>query len=49
MVLDVDEVDENGDPIESREFSKVIDINLKGTMNSMFYTYLYFNFPTDTN
>ncbi|KAF2121000.1 hypothetical protein BDV96DRAFT_610016 [Lophiotrema nucula] len=34
-VLDIDEVDEAGDPVESKDFSKVIDINLKGTMNTL--------------
>jgi NAD(P)-dependent dehydrogenase (short-subunit alcohol dehydrogenase family) len=39
MVLDMDEEDEKGNPIESKEFSKVIDINLKGTMNSKYCTH----------
>lgn len=37
MVLDVDgdrRVDENGDLEECGEFSKVVDVNVKGTMNS---------------
>lgn len=33
-VLDLDNVDENGDLIESTEGFRVIDINLKGTLNS---------------
>lgn len=32
-VLDI-EVNENGDPVESREANKVIDVNLKGALNS---------------
>jgi NAD(P)-dependent dehydrogenase (short-subunit alcohol dehydrogenase family) len=32
-VLDM-QVDENGTPIESNEANKVIDVNLKGTLNS---------------
>lgn len=32
-VLDV-EIDEAGDPIESLEANKVIDVNIKGTLNS---------------
>jgi NAD(P)-dependent dehydrogenase (short-subunit alcohol dehydrogenase family) len=34
-VLDV-EVDENGDPVESHEATKVIDVNLKGALNSKY-------------
>ena len=33
-VMDLDSLDENGDLLESREAFKVIDINLKGTLNS---------------
>lgn len=35
-VLDFENVDENGDLVESREGSRVIDINLKGTLNSAY-------------
>jgi NAD(P)-dependent dehydrogenase (short-subunit alcohol dehydrogenase family) len=34
-VLDVELVDENGDLRENTEASRVIDVNLKGTLNSM--------------
>lgn len=33
-VLDVDHVDKEGNLLECNEFSRVIDINIKGTMNS---------------
>ena len=33
-VLDLDNVDEHGELVESKEAFKVIDINLKGTLNS---------------
>ena len=33
-ILDLDAVDENGDLLESREAFKVIDVNIKGTLNS---------------
>lgn len=33
-VLDMDAVDEKGDLLESREAFKVIDVNIKGTLNS---------------
>lgn len=33
-VLDLDQLDEGGDLLESTEASRVIDINLKGTLNS---------------
>lgn len=35
-VLDVDSVDEYGDLRENTEAGRVIDVNLKGTLNSMF-------------
>lgn len=34
-VLDMNFVDENGDLKESAEAGRVIDVNLKGTLNSM--------------
>lgn len=34
--MDLDEVDENGDLVEASEVNRVIDINLKGTLNSKF-------------
>lgn len=34
MTLDVETVDSNGDLLEATEASKVIDINVKGTLNS---------------
>lgn len=33
-VLDLDAVDDNGELLESREAFKVIDVNIKGTLNS---------------
>lgn len=33
-ILDLDAVDSNGDLVESREAFKVIDVNIKGTLNS---------------
>lgn len=33
-ILDMDEVDENGDLLESKDASKVVDVNVKGTLNS---------------
>jgi NAD(P)-dependent dehydrogenase (short-subunit alcohol dehydrogenase family) len=36
MTLDVETVDTNGDLLEATEASKVIDINVKGTLNSEF-------------
>jgi NAD(P)-dependent dehydrogenase (short-subunit alcohol dehydrogenase family) len=33
-VLDMDDLDDNGDLVESKEAFKVIDVNLKGTLNS---------------
>lgn len=41
-VLDVETVDDHGDLLEATEASKVIDINLKGTLNSKFRYYLCF-------
>jgi len=35
QVLDPARVDENGDPVEPREAFKVIDTNVKGTLNSV--------------
>jgi NAD(P)-dependent dehydrogenase (short-subunit alcohol dehydrogenase family) len=34
-ILDMDDLDDNGDLVESKEAFKVIDVNLKGTLNSM--------------
>lgn len=34
QVLDMDKLDSNGDLVESSEYFKVLDINVKGTMNS---------------
>lgn len=34
-VLDMDQIDEQGNLKESQEFSKIIDINVKGTMNCL--------------
>lgn len=36
-ILDLDAVDENGDLAESREAFKVIDVNVKGTLNSKLF------------
>lgn len=36
-VLDVDSVDENGDLRENTEADRVIDVNLKGRLNSMIF------------
>lgn len=42
VVLDVETVDANGELLEATEASKVIDINLKGTLSSKFlYLYLW--------
>lgn len=40
-VLDVSTVDENGDLRESVDAQRVIDVNLKGTLNSKFYPSIY--------
>jgi NAD(P)-dependent dehydrogenase (short-subunit alcohol dehydrogenase family) len=37
--LDLDTLDENGELAESREAFRVIDINLKGTLNSILCTF----------
>jgi NAD(P)-dependent dehydrogenase (short-subunit alcohol dehydrogenase family) len=37
-VLDLDAVDENGRLLENEEAGRVIDVNLKGTLNSKFYS-----------
>jgi NAD(P)-dependent dehydrogenase (short-subunit alcohol dehydrogenase family) len=39
-VLDENAVDENGNLLESKEAFKVIDINLKGTLNSEIFCYI---------
>lgn len=38
-ILDMDDVDESGDLIESKEAFEVIDVNVKGTLNSMSLTF----------
>jgi NAD(P)-dependent dehydrogenase (short-subunit alcohol dehydrogenase family) len=38
MTLDVETVDTNGDLLEAMEASKVIDINVKGTLNCEFHS-----------
>ncbi|OQD85588.1 hypothetical protein PENSOL_c097G08288 [Penicillium solitum] len=35
QVLDMDKLDSNGDLVESSEYFKVLDINVKGTMNTL--------------
>jgi len=40
-VIDLDGLDENGELLESRDAFKVIDINLKGTLNSPSTLFLY--------
>jgi hypothetical protein len=37
MTLDVETVDANNDLLEGTEASRVININVKGTLNSEFY------------
>jgi NAD(P)-dependent dehydrogenase (short-subunit alcohol dehydrogenase family) len=44
MTLDVETVDTTGDLLEATEASKVIDINVKGTLNSKFRYLLFFVF-----
>jgi hypothetical protein len=41
MTLDVETVDTNGDLLEATEASKVIDVNVKGTLNSKFRNLLF--------
>jgi NAD(P)-dependent dehydrogenase (short-subunit alcohol dehydrogenase family) len=41
MTLDVETVDTNGDLLEAKEAFKVIDVNVKGTLNSKFRNPLF--------
>lgn len=41
MTLDIETVDINGDLLEATEASKVIDVNVKGTLNSKFRNPLF--------
>ena len=41
-VLDLNAIDSNGDLLESREAFKVIDVNIKGTLNSKFTRQSFF-------
>ncbi|GLI73794.1 hypothetical protein PoHVEF18_002023 [Penicillium ochrochloron] len=47
-VLDVDSVDENGDLRENTEAGRVIDVNLKGTLNTLRLGLFYMKQPRST-